>query len=56
MHAALAAQLRQHGIDAHNVYDLQQQGWTDAALLQHAAAHSRVLVTHNIRHVEGTEG
>jgi hypothetical protein len=50
IHAALASQLRQRGIDAHNVYDLQQHGWTDAALLQGAAAQGRVLVTHNISH------
>ena len=43
-------QLRQRGIDAHSVYDLQQQGWTDAALLKDAAAHGRVLVTHNMNH------
>lgn len=38
------------GIDAHSVYDLQQEGWTDAAQLQDAATHGRVLVTHNISH------
>jgi hypothetical protein len=42
--------LRQRGIDAHNVYDLQQQGWTDAALLHDAAVRGRILVTHNISH------
>jgi hypothetical protein len=42
--------LRQRGIDAQSVYDLRQQGWTDAALLHAAAAHGRVLVTHNISH------
>jgi len=50
IHAALASQLRQRGIGAHNVYDLQQHGWTDAALLQDAATQGRVLVTHNISH------
>lgn len=49
MDAALAPQLRPRGIDAHNVYDLQQQGWSDAALLQSSTATGRVLVTHNIR-------
>jgi hypothetical protein len=48
MDAALAPQLRTRGIDAHNVYDFQQQGWSDAALLQSSAATGRVLVTHNI--------
>lgn len=37
------------GINAHNVYDLQQQGWSDAALLASSAAAGRVIVTHNIR-------
>lgn len=50
VHAALAPQLRQRGIDAYSVYDLQREGWTDAALLQEAAAQGRVLVTHNISH------
>jgi hypothetical protein len=45
----LAPQLRARGIDAHNVYDLRQQGWSDAALLQSSAAAGRVIVTHNIR-------
>jgi Domain of unknown function (DUF5615) len=49
MDAALAPQLRTRGIEAHNVYDLQQQGWPDAALLQSSAESGRVLVTHNIR-------
>ncbi len=42
--------MRQRGIDARSAYDLRQQGWTDAALLHNAAAHGRVLVTHNISH------
>lgn len=42
--------MRERGIDVHHVYDLQQQGWTDAALLHDAAVHGRVLVTHNISH------
>jgi Domain of unknown function (DUF5615) len=42
-------QLRTRGIDAHNVYDFRQHGWSDAALLQSSAATGRVLVTHNIR-------
>jgi predicted nuclease of predicted toxin-antitoxin system len=50
IHAALASQLRQRGIDAYNAYDLHQEGWTDAALLQEAATQERVLVTHNISH------
>ncbi|TKB75932.1 MAG: hypothetical protein E8D46_00860 [Nitrospira sp.] len=41
--------MRARGIDAHNVYDLRQQGWSDAALLQSSAANGRVFVTHNIR-------
>ena len=41
--------MRTRGIDAHNVYDLRQQGWPDAALLQSSAADGRVAVTHNIR-------
>jgi hypothetical protein len=41
--------LRTRGVDAHNVYDLRQQGWSDAALLQSSAADGRVVVTHNIR-------
>ncbi|MBK5280626.1 MAG: DUF5615 family PIN-like protein [Nitrospiraceae bacterium] len=45
----MAPQLRARGIDAHNVYDLRQQGWSDAALLQSSAAAGRVVVTHNIR-------
>lgn len=45
----MAPQLRTRGIDAHNVYDLRQQGWSDAALLQSSAADGRVVVTHNIR-------
>jgi hypothetical protein len=45
----LAPQLRARGIDAHNVYDVRQQGWSDAALLQSSAADGRVVVTHNIR-------
>ena len=45
----MAPQLRTRGIDAHNVYDLRQQGWADAALLQSSAADGRVVVTHNIR-------
>jgi hypothetical protein len=49
MDAALAPQLRARGIDAHNVYDLQQQGSPDAVLLQSTAAAGQVLVTHNIR-------
>jgi hypothetical protein len=40
--------LRARGIDAHSVYDLQQQGWLDAALLQCSATDGRVFVTHNI--------
>jgi predicted nuclease of predicted toxin-antitoxin system len=46
--AALAPQLRARGIDAQSVYDLRQQGWSDAALLQYSAEAGRVLVTHNI--------
>ena len=45
----MAPQLRARGIDAHNVYDLRQQGWSDAALLQSSAAAGRIVVTHNIR-------
>jgi hypothetical protein len=45
----LAPQLRARGIDAYSVYDLRQQGWSDAALLQSSAADGRVVVTHNIR-------
>jgi hypothetical protein len=45
----VAPQLRARGIDTHNVYDLRQQGWSDAALLESSAAAGRVLVTHNIR-------
>ena len=45
----MAPQLRTRGIDAHNVYDFRQQGWSDAALLQSSAANGRVVVTHNIR-------
>lgn len=41
--------MRTRGVDAHNVYDLRQQGWSDAALLQSSAADGRVVVTHNIR-------
>lgn len=50
LHAALALQLRQRGIDAYSVYDLQRQGSTDAVVLQEAAGQGRVLVTHNISH------
>jgi len=50
IHAALAPQLRQRGIDVHNVYELHQQSWMDVAILQDAAAHGRVVVTHNIGH------
>jgi predicted nuclease of predicted toxin-antitoxin system len=50
VHAALAPQLRQRGIDACSVYDLQRQGSTDMVVLQEAAAQGRVLVTHNISH------
>jgi hypothetical protein len=49
MDAAVAPQLRSRGIEAQNVYDLQQQGWSDAALLASSAAAGRILVTHNIR-------
>jgi len=42
--------LRQRGIDAQSVYDVQQHGWTDAALLKDAVTNGRVLVTHNISH------
>ena len=45
----MAPQLRTRGIDARNVYDLRQQGWSDAGLLQSSAADGRVVVTHNIR-------
>lgn len=45
----MAPQLRTRGIDAQNVYDLRQQGWSDAALLQSSAADGRVVITHNIR-------
>jgi predicted nuclease of predicted toxin-antitoxin system len=50
VHAALAPQLRQQGIDACSVYDLQRQGSTDAVILQEASAQGRVIVTHNIHH------
>ena len=46
--AALASQLRARGIDAQSVYDLGQQGWSDAALLQYSVEAGRILVTHNI--------
>ena len=46
--AALAPQLRVRGIDAESVYDLHQQGWSDAALLQYSTAAGRVLVKHNV--------
>ena len=49
INATLAPQLQTQGIDAHNVYDLRQQGWADAALRQSSAADGRVVVTHNIR-------
>lgn len=37
-------------MDALSVYDLQQQGRTDAAILEYAASQQRVLLTHDIRH------
>lgn len=42
--------MREQGIDALSVYDVHQQGWTDAALLAYAASQNRVLLTHDIRH------
>mgnify|MGYP001576253152 FL=1 len=37
-------------MDALSVYDLQQQGRTDVAILEYAASQQRVLLTHDIRH------
>jgi hypothetical protein len=48
--ADLAPQLRQRGLDAVSVYDLNQQGLSDEAILEQAAGQQRVLLTHNIRH------
>lgn len=50
MDADLAPQLRRHHIDALSVYDIQQPGLLDEAVLDYAARHGRVLLTHNIRH------
>mgnify|MGYP001595204931 FL=1 len=36
-------------MDALSVYDLQQQGRTDVAILEYAASQQRVLLTHDIR-------